>query len=357
LKRSESLQIPFKIIEIGQSTKGNSVVPESWLGRIFNNGKEYHNEMDKLDWRYGKPPVHFCCIYSMTIKDISKWSRNIRTNNKNIILGISIIPIVNDGSYQLISRVTTFYDNDDITVWKMKHYKLDCMISNIGNGQYIIIGTILSLISKEPSYIKSNNVGVLVSRLQKCIRRGRHCPLLLSNTIKDLGSAPSYNLPEQQYTRTSGSRQLTWRLYISIIEDAIPYLDDDRYFNMLDIVCLSILCHSDPNIQLCKPVIDKLMYTALLVQYNDKVNSNWNWRSGTINNNIDLLDFEYDNIKDSIKLSLLIMPMMFNDRRMLSKGLDLCNRMTFNKLEVIPLQDMLDNSIPNIELETRLISY
>ena len=56
--RNKPLLNRFKIISIGQSKKGHSVVPESWLDREFADGYELHKEMDKLDWRKGKPPVH-----------------------------------------------------------------------------------------------------------------------------------------------------------------------------------------------------------------------------------------------------------------------------------------------------------
>lgn len=33
------------------------------MGREFENGEELHREMDKLDWRRGKPAITYCCTY------------------------------------------------------------------------------------------------------------------------------------------------------------------------------------------------------------------------------------------------------------------------------------------------------
>ena len=48
--RSEPLQCKIQVVNIGKSKKGQSVVPDDWLGREFNNATELHLEMDKLDW-------------------------------------------------------------------------------------------------------------------------------------------------------------------------------------------------------------------------------------------------------------------------------------------------------------------
>ena len=49
--RSEPLLCKIQVVNIGQSKKGQSVVPNDWLGKEFNNANELHQEMDKLDWR------------------------------------------------------------------------------------------------------------------------------------------------------------------------------------------------------------------------------------------------------------------------------------------------------------------
>ncbi len=66
-------------------------------------------------------------------------------------------------------------------------------------------------------------VGILVSRLQKSIRRGRYGSKVLIETIESLNTSPNYNLPEHGFLRVSSCKQLVWRLFISILEDCRPY--------------------------------------------------------------------------------------------------------------------------------------
>jgi sulfur carrier protein ThiS len=56
----------LKISSIGINTKTNeSVVPENWTDRIFDSGDDIHTAMNALPNRKNKPPVSFCCVYSM----------------------------------------------------------------------------------------------------------------------------------------------------------------------------------------------------------------------------------------------------------------------------------------------------
>lgn len=66
-KRDDPIPCLLKILSVGESKKGHSVVPEDWLGREFQNGEELHREMDQLDWRKGKPPVVYCATYGLGI--------------------------------------------------------------------------------------------------------------------------------------------------------------------------------------------------------------------------------------------------------------------------------------------------
>lgn len=66
INRHDSLNSKFRIVSLGESKKGHSVVPEEWLGKEFNNGEEMHRAMDELDWRKGKPPVKFCITYGLS---------------------------------------------------------------------------------------------------------------------------------------------------------------------------------------------------------------------------------------------------------------------------------------------------
>lgn len=367
-RRSDPLINKFKIVGIGKSKKGNSVVPESWIDLEFENGYQLHEKMDKLDWRKGKPPVNFCCIYSMTIMDESTWqSYNSNLEKYYPKIGLEILPKKDsDGNLLLNSKGLFFSDNNMFLDWLKKLSKLNNIVflpTKTINLEKILIVCELSLISKEPFYQKSYNVGLLVSRLQKTIRRGKECSKLLYETVINLSNAPSYNLPEQQFIRVSGSRQLAWRLFISIIEDVEPYINDPKYLNLFDLVSLSCLAQVDHSIQFSEDIVKKIIMTALFVQNNDDIGKNWAWRKGSTKNvneelsNLDEFDNDINCIRNSLKFALRVMPMMKNDKNMLLKSLDYSKNKTFDKLNIFDLNDLLSNSNQEMEKLCRLASY
>jgi hypothetical protein len=68
--RHDPLLGRIKIIGVGfNSSTASSVVPTSWLDKVFCSAEDLHNEMDDLETRLGKPRVTFCCTYSMRIID------------------------------------------------------------------------------------------------------------------------------------------------------------------------------------------------------------------------------------------------------------------------------------------------
>lgn len=344
--RSDPLNAKIQIVNIGKSKKGHSVVPDDWLGREFNNAVELHSEMDKLDWRKGKPPVNYCCIYSMIIKEIYTWKNNNDSDIINFEPEFCIEIKLNKS--QIIN-----FKNINYGVWlNSLTDNIKVLICNDKNqSKYIIACELDKIIRKNLQYSETDNVGYLVSKLQKCIRRGRKCSKLLYESINQLNKAKPYNLPEQQFVKVSGSRQLCWRLFITVIEDVEPYLDDDEYYGLLDLLSLGILCHNDHNIQFNDDVINKLAYTALLIQYNDDINHNWDWRKGKEINNI-----EFNNKNDFIKLALKCMPMMSGDNKLLKKSIDHIETIKLNKLNKISLDDLLKNSDNNAELECKYAS-
>ena len=80
----------------------------------------------------------------------------------------------------------------------------------------------------------------LVSQLQKSFRRGSTSSKVLYESINELSTAKPYNLPEQHYVKVSGTRQLFWRSFISIIEDVCGY--DSDHFDLMTLCILSIIC-------------------------------------------------------------------------------------------------------------------
>ena len=342
----------IKIIGIGQNKKGSSVVPESWMNRIFNSGYELHKEMDKLDSRKGKPPVYFCCIYSITVKDRKAWNSKVETDLM-FDLGISIK--LNKNKYS--TSIKEFKNKNEFQQWVNDFNGYDFLPSQFifKNKPIKIIFSLKKkdIVSSHPQFKSIENVGVLVSKVQKAIRRGRHASKVLKTSLERLSRSPSYNLPDQQFIRVSGGRQMMWRLFISIIEDSEPYLEDPKYLSMLDILGLAMLCQADPEIALHKNIVDKVVYTALCAQKQDT--RAWDWRKGK--DNVKSYKLDNDLVSNSFKIALMCMPMMVNDRKLLSKGLNHLKNCTLKKLDCFDLDHFTNNSINIIEKETSLAAY
>ena len=325
--RSDPINCKIQIMDIGKSKKGNSVVPIDWINRIFNCGLELHNEMNKLEWRQNKPPVNYCCIHSMVKKDVFTWAKKSDVLDYNPNYGI----YVKIGS-EIINFTTTNY-NEWLDQLDNRLDILKCVDKN--QDKFIIVCN-LSDYTTDNQYVDCENVGLLVSRLQKSIRRGRGCASFLFDTITKLSKAKPYNLAEHQFIKVSGSRQLCWRLFITIMEDVEPYLcsNNNEYLSLQDLVCFSILTQNDPNIQFNNNFINKLIHLALLVQHNDEVTHNWNWRKSKPSN-----ENKFDNNNDYIKLALKCMPMMSGDTVLLQKSL---NFIKFYKLKPLDYTNNID---------------
>ena len=298
--RNEPINGKFKIHSIGGSKKGNSVVPESWLGDEFDNAYLLHTKMDELDWRKGKPNVRFCCIYSMALDIKIGW---VKKNDISLKMIPKIGIVINNGVS--VSEIS------DFKKWLKDAPDLD-FITHRSKELYIICCDLKSIV-EDKEYVKSDNIGLLVSRLQKSIRRGPECSSLLKDSIMKLSISPPYNLPEQQFVKVSGTRQLTWRLFITIVEDSSPYISNKETYSLLEILSFALLSQADPDISLNKHIIDRLIRTALYVQ---AIDINWSWRKG----NTEKLIFNGNDNHDSFVLGLRCMPMMGGDTRMLTKA-------------------------------------
>jgi len=290
----------FAINKIGET----AVVPEEWIGKIFIDGKSLHQEIDKLDWRKGKPKTCFCCIYSMIIEDTNKWS--VSSDVKDILPQMAIKIRFKNSIF--VSTLTEIIDKYDYEEW------IDDSLDYFTNKN-IIFGVKLDELFIKSTIIENKvSVGVLVSRMQKCIRRGPKCCELLSNTIRQLGRSKPYNLPEQQFVRVSGTRQLFWRLFISCIEDSSPYECDNTLLTLNDIVCLATLANVDPDLQINEELLNITIRTGLAIQNNNKIIG---WRNGK-NIKEDNFDLTFENDPfDCYRLANRTMMMMSGDRDMI----------------------------------------
>ena len=62
----ELINVPIKVTSCG------SLLPEDWVGKIFDGGKSFHQSIDKLDDRIGKPPVTYLANFTMTKLKVNK---------------------------------------------------------------------------------------------------------------------------------------------------------------------------------------------------------------------------------------------------------------------------------------------
>lgn len=319
-ERHHQINGKIKIVNIGVNTKTKMpVVPEEWMNRIYNNGYELHKKMDELPSRKGKPLVHYCCIYSMTIKIEDIWTESVTLDKGTVLYDISFMN-------------TNIYTNIINICEKQLIHSKDKLLLMLDNN--ICIKVDANIICNDNIHIKTESVGYLSSLLQKCIRRGIDNRSLLKETLNKLNNSPSYNLPDHNFALVSGTRQMIWRSYISIMEDVRGYAvnyDDIRkceinnVIDMLSMAILSIVCQLDPKIKLSNNVVTVITNTMLIMQSYNKM---WNWRNyDSIDDNFIMSTMNYinDNINKnililhSIKLSIGNIPMMKNDNIMLRK--------------------------------------
>lgn len=310
-QRHHPINGKIKIVDIGTNTKTKeSVVPPEWIGKVFDSGTLLHKAMDSLPYRKGKPPVSYCCIYSNSIKRETTWLSDHTLRNGDRIY--KIYPSKQNSVLTQVIRI------DKKTIYGEKLLRL------YDKNLFIQIDD--QIINRSDSYTKNMSVGYLSSLLQKCIRRGPDNGSLLEEVMSDLNNSPSYNLPDHNFALVSGSRQLVWRSFISIVEDAKGYTVSDKSadsVDMLTMCLLAIACQIDPAIKLTDIVMKPLIKTMRHIQACDQ---KWIWRDYDHAYDPQLSDDvvvegdnELNSIRDAVVMSLRNMPMMANDRDMLLK--------------------------------------
>jgi len=290
----------IKLVEIGfNQNTGNSVVPVDWIGREFANGKELHKEMDKLETRIGKPPVTYAIIYSMIIQKNDSIITEIKNIDYDTIFYLDWI------GHKFDSQTTTklrkgyeYVKYNNILVG----FKLDSILEPKGK------------IEGEHSRPALREVGLLVSRLQKSIRRGRYGSKALIETIEALNISPNYNLPEHGFLRVSASKQLVWRLFITILEDCRAYVPIDEP-SLLDLILLVLITQKIQEYKFKKPILDAIKLVALLAQYNDHPSDLYDWRRQPIAKTTPLTNDS--DFHDALSIALNNIIMMPGDRKML----------------------------------------
>lgn len=342
IQRHDPLDCSIRIIGLGENDKGCTVVPEDWMDREFKNAYDLHNEMNKLEWRKNKPPVQFCCIHSMNIIENNSFKINCNDvgkyfkNNKNI----KLIICKSNGTDKIDTCLSNFYNIDNNMLRDMHIY--------FDKKNNIMICYSHDIFNEKPTYTSHfTTVSVLASRLQKCIRRGSGGSKILYDTICQMNKSKCYNLPDQKYARVSGTRQMLWRSYISIVEEVCGYENSDIY-DLMDFMMVAYICHVFPDLQINDKYIVGFIRTLLNIQ---NWGNKWDWRNGNIvdSNKFKTYGYNYDEkccesrIIDSMIFALDYMPMMSGDRKMLSKCINLVaeNNIKFKMKQIQTVEALL----------------
>lgn len=287
--RNDTIDTMIEVVNIG-----NNVVPSSFIGKQFKSGEELHRIIDTLEWRRGKPPVTYCCTYGMT---------KINTTNVNYTSNLNIIY---DHIISIdMNQKAMFIDNSKIK--DFSHY--------IEYNKMIIVFNPKDHFHPEDHIeLEKYSVGLLSSILQKSIRHGRCSKSILLDTINKMARAKPYNLPDQQFLKVSGARQLFWRFFITIIEDVRYYYDDD-YINLFDILILAMITNKEPNYIINTNVIDKMLKLGERICCCDNINDYYEWRNETVPKEIIFTD----NTLQNVMYIAMNMPKMQGDGIMISK--------------------------------------
>lgn len=322
--RSDPLPCRLKVIEVGHNDLTNdSVVPIEWIDQEFVSGTALHLAMNTLDTRIGKPPVTYAIIYTMVIKSKNDIILSIVGEKYSYLWYIELI------NGELCSKLCT-----DVKEGNFNYVKY-------GN---VVVGFILDdLLEKKVENNGIKEVGLLVSRLQKSIRRGRYGRKVLEETIVSLNNSPNYNLPEQHFLRVSASKQLVWRLFISIMEDCRPYEKVGQELSLLDLILLVLITQRCTEYKFTPTVLDIVKVTAILAQFNDKTYDLFDWR---LLQPAEKLKYNKSDYHDSICLALNNIIMMSGDDTMLRKLYSAKSK--FDPL-IVP-KKYFDNDVVNKEI-------
>ena len=296
--RHDTIDVPVEIVNIG-----NNVVPSEWIGRQFPSGIELHKNIDTLEWRRGKPKVTYCCTYGMT-----------QCSNTNVSLTLNMIDNMNVIYVSLDSnQKARFASYSDKSLYS---YYVEYQANN---SILRILFNIMDHFIKEIK-LKKYSVGLLASILQKCIRHGRCSKEILGDTIQKLARAKPYNLPDQQFLKVSGTRQLFWRFFITIIED-FRYYYIDHNINLFDILVLALITNKEPDYIINDKLMNRMIELGNMICMADKTTDYYEWRNYNIA--VPLYDSMNNIHMNVISLAYNFIPKMQGDNIMIQKYFDL----------------------------------
>ena len=312
----ELIPCSIKVVGIG------SLLPESWVDKVFESGENFHKSIDLLDERINKPPVTYLANHAMVkLKNNDPENINKEELNKYIKDKVNIF---------ILNKKTLKFDLKKPSLKKNYNYvKIEfdekMKINNFLNEDNKFNNFVLVLFEKNeimenPNNInsKKTSIGFYVSLLQKSIRRGDKSKKCLLNAIENLSISKPYNNPEYNFELVSGIKQLFWRLAISVIEETKLY-KSNNYFDIFDLIIYSYIFGKYVRYYPTNKLLNTIKETALRVQ------SNNNYCDFRDSKNKKIKCVPPYNVKDEnikkFQLSLLIgyklMPRMRNDSVMI----------------------------------------
>ena len=299
----------IKIVDIGHNKNtGDSVVPPEWIGKEFSDGNQLHEEMNGLHTRINKPPVTYAIIYSMIVQKYDTFISDIKNLKYDTIFYLDWNKITKKFSTELTIKAR----KNKYQYVKYNNLLIGFLLEDILEPKGKIEG--------QHSQSKLREVGILVSRLQKSIRRGKYGSKVLIETINSLNISPNYNLPEHGFMRVSAAKQMVWRLFITILEDCRPFTAANEP-SLLELILLALITQKVQEYKFTESVLSAIKFTAILAQYNDTSNDLFDWRALPISKETPIIknDKYTAGYHNALSLALNNMIMMSGDNKMLSQ--------------------------------------
>lgn len=337
--------IPSAIKVIGTGM----LLPSDWVGKVFKSGKEFHSSIDMLDERIGKPPVTYLANYCMVKQKLnmpeifnSDIKKKYFTNNENFNIFVlnsnnlkfdfgkeHVDPNI---TYSFIEINFDFADSN-IIISTIKELVKNKNLNKEKNYKIIVLFEWDKILQSADAVNQIHtSIGFNVSLLQKSIRKGKETINCLLESVEKLSKAKPFNNPEYSYEMVSGSRQLMWRSFITIIEETKLYMSN-KYLEIIDFLIYSMIFSKYPNYFISNELTQKVKKTLILIQASKEY---WDFRPWVKNinvkKNINLkkLDFGSPDIKLrqfelGIFLGIKLMPGMKGDKVMLEATINWLN--------------------------------
>ena len=342
-QRSDAISVPIEVVDVGHNTQTQGpAVPESWLGRTFENGTVMHRAMD--EHRPGRPQTTYAVIYNM-----KRFEQPLIMEARDVIFrDDSIVWIIDD---QLHAQV---FEGSQVPDTPYNYLRLRQGTDGVPdewvgfNLDRIFVRSSQtdkdedrlhqeSTRSSMTDRLHQESSGVLSSMLQKCIRRGD--VELVEDVLRSLNDKPNYNLPDMGFKRVSSPRQVVWRLFVSSMEDVTIYRPSPGVVNMESLILLSLISQILLEYKFSPRSMEYIIRTAQRLCVTP-THTPYQLIRGS----------QESNGHQGIRLALDYMPMMSGDRQMMQSYLKL------NPTQYVQLNSLEDSDIADVDTRDVILS-